>query len=71
MITVPHAITDNYTKFALTNGEGYLSRDSLSNNVKLTINIKYDLAAYPFSDWMGTSSGRGYGYYASITFYKD
>ena len=70
-VTVPHAITDNYTKFALTSGNGYVYRDALNNAVKLTVNTKYDLASYSFTNWIGTTSSSGYGSYASITFYNE
>ena len=70
-VAVPHAITDNYTKFALTSGNGYVYRDALNNAVKLTVNTKYNLSSYPFTSWIGTTSSSGYGAYASITLYKD
>ena len=72
LVRVPKVLTDVYTKFALTSGNGYLYRDSTSNAVKLSLNTKYNLSAYPFTNWMGTdTASSSYGSISSITLYKD
>lgn len=72
LVMVPKVLIDVYTKFALTSGNGYLYRDATSNSVKLSLNTKYNLSAYPFTNWMGTdTASRNYGSISSITLYKD